>query len=188
MKRAGEITELLRQGNREEALEKLFPIVYEELRRIASALFRNEYRINHTLQPTALVHEAFLRLIGDKQEVSWQNRAHFFGIAARSMRQILVNHAVAHQAEKRGGGQTVLALDSAVNFLQTQNIEILALNEALEKLAVLDEKQAEIIELRFFGGLTIKETAEVLNISTSSVDREWEMGRIRLYKELKNKS
>lgn len=184
MEKSDDITKLLQQGNAN-ALEKLFPIVYDELREIAGALFRNEFRANHTLQPTALVHEVYMRLIGNKAEISWQNRAHFFGIAARSMRQILVNHAVAHNAEKRGGGQTVLALDEAVSFFQTQDIEILALHEALQKLAGLDQKQADIVELKFFGGLTNEETAEVLEISVSTVKREWEMARSWLYRELK---
>lgn len=179
-----EITELLKEPNAR-ALEQLFPIVYDELREIAGALFRNEFRADHTLQPTALVHEAFLRLVGGECEISWQNRAHFFGIAARSMRQILVNHAVRHNAEKRGGGETVIALDEAVSFFQTQDIEILALHEALEKLAKLDEKQAATIELKFFGGLTNEETAEVLGVSVSTVKREWEMARTWLYRELK---
>ena len=142
-----EITRLLQQGNAED-FEKLFPIVYGELREIAAALFRNEYRSNHTLQPTALVHEAFMRLVGGncENEISWQNRAHFFGIAARSMRQILVNHAVARNAEKRGGQQTIVALDDAISFFQTQDIEILALHEALERFAEIDQRQAEIVE------------------------------------------
>jgi RNA polymerase sigma factor (TIGR02999 family) len=184
MEKSVEITKLLQQGDAE-ALEKLFPFVYHELREIAGALFRHEFRANHTLQPTALVHEAYLRLIGGKAEISWQNRAHFFGIAARSMRQILVNHAIAHNAEKRGGGETVLALNDAVSFFQTQDIEILALNEALEKLMRRDKKQAEIVELKFFGGLTNEETAEVLGVSVSTVKREWEMARSWLYRELK---
>jgi RNA polymerase sigma factor (TIGR02999 family) len=184
MANAGEITKLLQQGD-SQSLEKLLPIVYDELRGLAAALFRGEFRVNHTLQPTALVHEAYLKLIGDADKISWQNRAHFFGIAARSMRQILVNHAVAHRAEKRGGGQTVLALDEAVSFFQTQDIEVLALHEALEKLAGLDQKQAEVVELKFFGGLTNEETAEVLQISVSTVKREWEMARSWLYRELK---
>jgi len=184
MKKSGEITKLLEQGDAE-ALEKLFPFVYDELRQIAGALFRREFRANHTLQPTALVHEVYMRLIGDKAEVSWQNRAHFFGIAARSMRQILVNHAVAHNAEKRGGGETIIALDDAISFFQTQNIEVISLNEALEKLARLDKKQSEVVELKFFGGLTSEETAEVLGISLSTVKREWEMARSWLYRELK---
>ena len=185
MRKAGEITKLLRQGDAQ-ALEKLLPVVYDELRSLASALFRGEFRANHTLQPTALVHEAYLRLVNETDEISWQNRAHFFGIAARSMRQILVNHAVAHKAEKRGGGQTVLALNDAVGFLQTQNIEILALHEALERLTELDKRQAEIVELKFFGGLKNEEIAEVLDISISTITREWEMARAWLYREMKN--
>ena len=185
MANAGEITKLLQQGD-SQSLEKLLPIVYDELRGLASALFRGEFRVNHTLQPTALVHEAYLKLIGDASKISWQNRAHFFGIAARSMRQILVTHAIAHRAGKRGGGQTVLALDDAVSFFQTQDVEIISLNEALEKLARLDKKQTEIVELKFFGGLTNEETAEVLGISVSTVKREWEMARSWLYRELKN--
>jgi RNA polymerase sigma factor (TIGR02999 family) len=184
MKNSGEITKLLKSGDAQ-ALEKLFPVVYQELREMAGALFRHEFRSNHTLQPTALVHEAYLRLIGNTDGISWQNRAHFFGIAARSMRQILVNHARSHNAGKRGGGQTVLALDEAVSFFQTRDIELLPLNEALEKLSKLDEKQAEIVELKFFGGLTNEETAEVLGISVSTVKREWEMARSWLYRELK---
>ena len=184
MAKAGEITELLKQKDAP-ALEKLFPVVYNELREIAGALFHNEFRSNHTLQPTALVHEAYMRLIGDANDISWQNRAHFFSIAARSMRQILVSHAKRCNAEKRGGGQTVLTLDEAVSFLNTRDIEILALNEALERLAKLDERQTEIVELKFFGGLTNEETAEVLGISVSTVKREWEMARSWLYRELK---
>ena len=179
-----DITRLLQEGN-SGALEELFPIVYSELHDIAAALFRSEYRADHTLQPTALVNEAFLRLVGNSNEISWQNRAHFFGIAARSMRQILVNHAVAHNAEKRGGDQTMVALDDAISFFQTQDIEILALHEALEKFAALDKRQAEIVELKFFGGLKNEEIAEVLGISVSTITREWEMARSWLYRELK---
>ncbi len=179
-----DITRLLQQGN-SQAFEELFPIVYGELREIAAALFRNEYRANHTLQPTALVHEAYLRLVGSGDGISWQNRAHFFGIAARSMRQILVNHAVARNADKRVGSQTVVALDEAINFLDTQDINVLALHEALERFAAFDKRQAEIVELKFFGGLTIEEIAEVLNISPATVKRDWEMARSWLYRELK---
>lgn len=184
MTNPGEITKLLQQGD-SAALEKLLPIVYDELRRLAASIFRRDFRSNHTLQPTALVHEAYLKLIGGSSEISWQNRAHFFGIAARLMRQVLVNHAVAHRAEKRGGGETILALDEAVSFFQEQNLEILALHEALEKLDLLDKKQTEIVELKFFGGLTNEETAEVMQISLSTVKREWEMARSWLYRELK---
>ena len=184
MGQTGDITQLLQQGDKQ-SLEKLFPIVYDELRVLAAALFRSERRSGHTLQPTALVHEAYLRLVGDFGDISWQNRAHFFGIAARSMRQILVNHAVAHNADKRGGGQTVIALDDVISFFQTQDIEILSLHEALERLATIDPRQAEIVELRFFGGLTIEEAAQVLAISDSTVKREWEMAKAWLYRDLR---
>ncbi len=179
-----DITELLQQGN-SRALEELFPIVYTELHDIAAALFRGEYRANHTLQPTALVNEAFVRLVGGGKDISWQNRAHFFGIAARSMRQILVNHAVSRNAKKRVGNKTMVALDDAVSFFQTRDVEILALHEALEKFARLDERQAAIVELKFFGGLKNEEIAEILNISISTITREWEMARTWLYRELK---
>ncbi len=182
-----DITGLLQQGDTQ-SLDELFPIVYGELREIATALFRNEYRADHTLQPTALVHEAYLRLVGNGGEankISWQSRAHFFGIAARSMRQILVNHAEAHNAEKRGGNKTIIALEDAIIFFQTQDIEILALNEALEKMAELDKRQAEIVELKFFGGLTIEEIAEVLSISERTVRRDWETAKLWLLRFLK---
>lgn len=178
-----DITKLLQQ-NDAQAFEELFPIVYGELREIAGALFRREHRANHTLQPTALVHEAYLRLIGSGSEISWQNRAHFFGIAARSMRQILVDHAKGHNAEKREGSRTIVAFDDAISFFQTQDVEILALHEALENLEALDKQQAEIVELKFFGGLTIDEIAAVLKISASTVRREWETAKIWLYRAL----
>lgn len=178
------ITRLLQQGD-SRSIEELFPIVYGELREIAGALFCNEYRANHTLQPTALVNEVFIRLVGSNSEISWESRAHFFGIAARSMRQILVNHAEERNAEKRGGGQTFLALDDALDFLSTQDIEILALHQALERFAALDKRQSEIVELKFFGGLTIEEIGGVLNISPATVKRDWEMARSWLYRELK---
>ncbi len=184
MGQTGDITQLLQQGDKQ-SLEKLFPIVYDELRVLAGALFRREMRSDHTLQPTALVHEAYLRLVGDMDGISWQNRAHFFGIAARSMRQLLVNHAVAHNADKRGGGHPSIALDDAVSFFQTQDIEILSLHDSLENLAAIDPRQVEIVELRFFAGLTIEEVAEVLAISETTVKREWEMAKAWLYRDLK---
>ncbi|MBS1794703.1 MAG: sigma-70 family RNA polymerase sigma factor [Acidobacteria bacterium] len=184
MEKSGEITELLRKGDAA-ALEELMPIVYRELHRIAEALFRREYRVNHTLQPTALVNEAYLRLVGNMDDVSWQNRAQFFCIAARLMRQILVNHAVAGRAEKRGGGRSFVALDEALSFFSTRDVEILALHEALEALAAVDRRQSEIVELRFFGGLTIDETAAVLEVSSATVKRDWEMAKAWLYRELR---
>lgn len=184
---SGEVTKLLQAGNSGDAkaFEELLPLIYEELRRIAASLFRRE-RDAHTLQPTALVHEAYLRLIADK-EVSWQNRAHFFGIAANSMRQILVNYAESRNAEKRGGQIAFISLDEAIDFLNAQNIEILALHEALEKFSKIDAQQARIVELRFFGGLTMEETAEVLDLSTATVGREWALAKLWLKRELRGK-
>ncbi len=187
MQTTGEITMLL-QSKDLSALEKIFPIVYEELHSLASALFRRESRANHTLQPTALVHEAYLKLVGNSTPISWQNKAHFLGIAAGAMRQILVNHALAHQAEKRGGGKTLVTFDDAASFFETNNLDILALHEALEQLSQLDTKQVKIVELKFFGGLTNEEVAEVLQISVSTVKREWGMARTWLYRQLKNTS
>jgi RNA polymerase sigma factor (TIGR02999 family) len=180
---SGEITRLLQHGD-DQSLEKLLPLVYGELKSLANSLFRSE-RANHTLQPTALVHEAYLKLVSGAN-ISWQNRAHFFGIAANAMRQILVNHAKARQCQKRGGGQTLMALDDSVSFPYSQDLDVIALNESLETLAQLDPRQAKIVELRFFGGLTIDETAAVLNISSATVSREWEMARTWLYCQLSN--
>ncbi|MGI9035299.1 MAG: sigma-70 family RNA polymerase sigma factor [Pyrinomonadaceae bacterium] len=183
MTESSNITRLLQQGD-SRALEELFPIVYGELHEIAAALFRQEYRANHTLQPTALVNEAYLRLVGNGDGISWQSRAHFFGIAARSMRQIMVNHAEARNAEKRGGDKTIVALDEAISFLQTQNIEILALHEALEKMAALDKRQAQVVELKFFGGLTVEEIAEIVDVSPRTVRRDWETAKLWLHRAL----
>lgn len=185
MQTNGEITRLLQESSAgdEISLEKLLPMVYDELRRLAASYFRRE-RINHTLQPTALVHEAYLRLVG-QENVNWQNRAHFFGIAANLMRQILINYAESHNAEKRGGGETYLALDEAISFFQKKDVNIIALNEALEILAQISPRQSRIVEFRFFGGLTIDETAEILKVSPMTVKRDWEMAKTWLYRELK---
>jgi RNA polymerase sigma factor (TIGR02999 family) len=180
------ITQLLsdcRLGDRE-ALDELLPLVYSELRRLADSCFRRE-RPDHTLQPTALVHEAYMRLVGGSGEVTWQNRAHFFGIAARLMRQILVNHAEARGAAKRGGGDVRRgALDDAISFFQKQDIELVRLDDALAALGRLDPRQSEIVELRFFGGLSIDETAEALAISPATVKRDWDMAKTWLFREL----
>ena len=168
-----QITELLcraQAGNRD-ALDELFPYVYRELRRVAARHLAGE-RSNHTLQPTALVHEAYIRLI-DQHSVDWRNRAQFFSIAAETMRRILVNHAVEKKAQKRGSGETVLSLDELGDLEKPVGVNLIALDEALKALAEFDERQAKIIELRFFGGLTIEETAEVLQISEATVNREW---------------
>jgi RNA polymerase sigma factor (TIGR02999 family) len=161
------------------ALDKLMPLVYDELHRLAHHYMSRE-RPDHTLQTTALVHEAYLRLV-DQTHVRWQNRAHFFGIAANLMRQILVNHALRHRAAKRGGAAYKLTLDEAVAVSEEPDVDLLALDEALTRLAALDARQARIVELRFFGGLTVEETAEVLNVSPATVKREWNVAKAWLH-------
>lgn len=161
-------------------------IVYDELRRQAARYLRRE-RPDHTLQPTALVHEAYLQLI-DQSRVSWESRAHFFGAAARLMRRILVDHARAHQAEKRGSGDEKLALDEAIAVPENKDLNILALNDALEELARMDEQQSRIVELRYFGGLSIEETATVTGVSPATVKREWAMAKVWLQNQIKRTS
>lgn len=165
------------------ALERLMPLVYSELRRLASNYLRRE-RAEHTLQPTALVNEAYLKLV-DQRNAKWQNRAHFFGIAAQLMRRILVDHARQRQAVKRGGvEQQRLSITSAEAVMKQPEIDLLALNEALEELAEMDPQQSRIVELKFFGGLSIEETAEVLGISHATVERDWKMARAWLRRQL----
>lgn len=168
-------------GDREAAAD-LLPLVYDELRRLASIYLSRE-RQDHTLQPTALVHEAYLRLI-DQTRVEWQNRAHFFGVAAEMMRRILIDHAKRTKASKRGGFAEKLALDEAVAFSEDQEVDLLALDDALSDLARLDPRQSRIVELRFFGGLTLEETAEVTKLSRATVEREWVMAKAWLYSQL----
>jgi RNA polymerase sigma factor (TIGR02999 family) len=159
------------------------PLVYNELRRLATNYLRRE-RPNHTLQPTALVNEAYLKLI-DQKHAHWQNRAQFFGVSAHLMRRILVDHARAHQAEKRGGSdQQRLPFTSAEQLVQQPELDLLGLHEALEELATLDPQQERIVELRFFGGLSIEETAEVLSIGHATVERDWKMARAWLRRSL----
>jgi RNA polymerase sigma-70 factor, ECF subfamily len=158
------------------------PIVYNELRRLAESYLRAE-RPDHTLQATALVHEAYLRLV-NQRNVDWKNRAQFFGMAASMMRRILVNHAEAHHAAKRGGDAQKLSVDEAISFFEEQDLDLLALNEALERLAQMDPRQSEIVELRFFGGLTIEEVAEVLDASPATIKRDWAMAKSWLLREL----
>ncbi len=179
-----EITRLLLawSGGDEGALEQLTPLVYRELRYLAKSSFRGE-RPDHTLQSTALVHETYLRLI-DQHHVRWQNRAQFFAIAARQMRRILVDHARAHRASKRGGGHR-LALDEVDVLGGEQSVDLIALDQALERLAEFDPRQSRVVELRFFGDLSVKETAEVLGISPASVKREWSLARAWLFRQLK---
>lgn len=183
---APEVTQLLvswSHGDRA-ALEQLMPVVYGELRRLASAYLRRE-RSNHTLQSTALVHEAFLRLVG-QQGVEWRNRAHFFGIAAQMIRRILVDYARAYHAEKRGAGAVKLELDEvlAAALDSGVDLDLLALNGALDRLSDLDARQARIVELRFFAGLSIAETAEVMSLSPASIKREWNTARAWLFREM----
>lgn len=180
-----EVTELLvrwRDGDRE-ALDSLMPLVYGELRRLARHYLRQE-RSDHTLQSTALVHEAYMRLAGQSPP-QWQNRAHFFGIAAHVMRQILVEHARAHVAAKRGGKNACkLTLDAALEIQQKTDVDVIALDDALNRLAELDPQQSRIVELRFFAGLTIEDTAEVLGIAPATVKRDWTSARAWLHREI----
>jgi RNA polymerase sigma factor (TIGR02999 family) len=172
----------IKSGNKE-ALAELLPLVYDELRRLAGSHFKNE-RSNHTLQPTALVHEAYLRLMR-QNEVEWQDRAHFFGIAARLMREILIEYARTRHRRKRGGNdRTQIALDDAVSFNNQSQLDIIAVDEALTKLEQLDERQARIVEMKFFGGLQVEEIAEALDISPATVKRDWSSAKLLLSRML----
>ncbi len=167
------------ERNEAAAISEMMPEVYEDLRRLAETFLRGE-RTAHTLQRTALVHEAFLRLIGEKNLV-WQNRSHFIGIFARVMRQTLTNYAVARHRLKRGGSDP---LRLTLEFYDSRKIDVTALDQALQALEALDERQARIVELRFFGGLTVEETAELLEISAATVKRDWTLAKIWLRREL----
>ena len=178
------ITQLIagaRNGERA-ALDELLPLVYEELRCLADHYLRQE-RPDHTLQPTALVHEAYLRLVG-QTSISWQNRAHFFSVAAQVMRHVLIDHARRHNADKRGGGGLRLSLDEAISFFEERDVNLIALDEALDRLAELDAQQARVVELRFYGGLTVEEVAEVLKVSTDAVRYDWRMAKAWLHREV----
>jgi RNA polymerase sigma factor (TIGR02999 family) len=180
-----DVTALLGQlakGN-DAAASKLIPIVYDELRRLAAGYMRHE-RKDHTLQPTALVHEAYLKLI-QQRAVDWQGRAHFFGIAAQVMRRILIDHARGHLRDKRGGGVIPVPLDEALVFSPEQSSELVMLDASLKRLAKLDPRQSRIVELRFFGGLTVEQTADTLDISAKTVKREWSMAKAWLHGDLK---
>jgi RNA polymerase sigma factor (TIGR02999 family) len=181
----GEVTRLLQDcsdGNRD-ALDKLLPLVYNELRRLAHSYLSHE-RPDHTLQTTALVHEAYLKLI-DQRSVNWQNRAQFFAISAQAMRRILLDNARRHTAAKRGSGGQKISLDEVATLSgDSANEALIALDLALQKLETIDAAQSKIVELRYFGGLTIEETAEVLKISPSSIQREWTVARAWLYKTI----
>lgn len=178
-----DVTMLLREASAgaADAPGRLLELIYDDLRRLAGAYMKNE-RSDHTLQATALVHEAFIRLV-DWENVTWQNRAHFFAVAAEVMRKILIDHARKRSANKRGG--TKLALDDAVSYSDEKEFDILALEDALQSLERIDRRKAKIVELRFFGGLSIEETAHVLDVSITTVKREWTFSRAWFQRELK---
>jgi RNA polymerase sigma-70 factor, ECF subfamily len=172
----------LTDGNHE-VVDQILPRIYDELRRLAGSYLRRE-RSDHTLQPTALVHEAYMKLI-DQRNVRWQNRAHFFGIAAQVMRRILMDHARKHLAEKRGGEAEKLPLEDEILVVSHgRSAELLALDEALERLGAMDPQKAKIVELRYFGGLSIEETAEVIGVSVPTINRQWRMAKAWLYSEI----
>ncbi len=177
-------TELLVKWGKgdQQALQELMPRVYDELRRLAAHLLRRE-RAGHTLQPTALVHEAYLRLV-DQTRVDWQNRAHFLGVAAQMLRRVLVDHARAKQRRKRSSGTVVLSFEESLVSGPEQNLDVVALDEALSELARIDPQQSRIVELRFFAGVSIEETAASLAISPATVKRDWAVARAWLYRRL----
>ena len=179
-----EVTAILHDwsGGDAQAPERLMPFVYDEMRRLARSFLVKE-RDGHTLQPTALVNEAYLRLV-DQTRVDWRNRAHFYGIAASMMRRVLIDHARAHAAEKRGGGAVRLSLDDVQVPLEQRAADFVALDEALKRLSQFDERKSKVVEMRFFGGLNDEEIAEVLGVTTRTVLRDWKKARLWLYREL----
>jgi len=182
-----EVTGLLLQWSQgdEHALDQLLPLIYDECRRIAARQLRRE-RADHTLDPTALVHELYLRLV-DQRRASWENRAQFYGIAARLMRRILVDYARSHHAQKRGGSAIFLPLDAAGEAAAaTGAADVLAIDEALQRLGASDPEQLRIVELRFFAGLTVEETAHVIGCSPRTIKREWRMAKAWLWQELRS--
>ena len=184
---AHEVTLLLHawSGGDKEALDRLTPLVYRELRRIAGRIMAAE-RSNHTLQATALVNEAYVRMV-DTRQVSWQDRAHFFALCARAMREILIDHARARASAKRGGDQVLLELEEGLAAGQSPEANLLELDAALSRLAVIDPRKSQVVEMRFFGGLSLEETAEALKVSTKTVQRDWDLARGWLYRELLGK-
>ncbi len=183
-KNAENLTAMLKdaQAGKRESLDDFLPLVYDELKKIAAYKLALE-RSNHTLQATALVHEAYLRLI-DQHSVNWQNRAHFFAIASEMMRRILVNYAESHNAKKRNEGKTLVSLDDVENLAGESEVDLIFLDNALKELTEFDETQAKIVELKFFGGLTNEEAAEVMGVSESTIKREWRMARAWLTTKL----
>jgi RNA polymerase sigma factor (TIGR02999 family) len=179
-----ELSQLLRawSDGDKTAFDKLMPLVYDELRKMAKR-YMDRQQAGHTLQTTALIHEAYLRLV-DQSEAQWQNRAHFFAVAATAMRHILVDHARARQAAKRGGEAQQLSLDKAAAVSVEQAAELVALDDALESLAAIDRRKSQVVEMRYFGGLTVEETAEALQVSPETVARDWRLARTWLLREL----
>ena len=179
-----QVSELLADWNKgdPEAREALMPLVYDELRKLAASHLRRE-RNDHTLQPTALVHEVYLRL-AEQKNVQWQDKSHFFGVTARLMRRILVDHARSHLADKRGSGLPKVALNEAIAMSRERPAELLALDESLTRLAATDLQQSKTVELRVFAGLTIEQTAEVLGISPATVKRDWNLAKAWLMREI----
>jgi RNA polymerase sigma factor (TIGR02999 family) len=180
------VTELLAHWSKgdQEALNKLIPLVYDELHKLASRYLRRE-RPDHTLQTTALVHEAYLKLV-DQRKANWENRVQFFAVAAQLMRRILVDYARRHRASKRGGDLYKLSLDEALMSSEEKDAELLALDEALDRLEIIDPQQSRVVELRVFAGLTLEETAKVLSISPRTARREWSMAKAWLHRQIKN--
>ena len=181
------ITELLigyGKGDRS-ALDEMLPLVYSELKRLAAHYLRQE-RPEHTLQTTALVHEAYLRLV-KQQNVDWKNRAQFLGIAAEMMRRILVNHARDRSADKRGGGAERVSLSLAIESGRQIDIDLIALDDALTELATMDPRKSQVVEMKFFGGMTTEETAEILKVSTATIERDWTVARAWLFRSVEGK-
>ena len=183
-----EVTELLRRwsGGEVAAKEALVPLVYDELRRLARYYLAGQ-RSDHTLQSTEIVHEAYLRLVGH-DHVQWESRSHFFGVAAQLMRRILVDHARKRNAAKRGGAHVTVLIDEAIGLSSQRELDLVALDNALKALAELDERQCRIVELRFFGGLSIEDISTVLGISPATVKREWSTARAWLYAEISGRN
>jgi len=181
------ITELLERWSDgdEEALDRLMPLVYDELHRLAAAYLRRE-RQNHTLQPTALVNEAYLKLV-DQRYGHWRNRAQFYGIAAQQMRRILVDHARSHRSKKRDGTRWNLSLKNVVGFGSQPDADVLAIHDLLNQLTEVDPEKGRVVELRFFGGLTIEETAKVMEVSHTTIEREWKLAKAWLKRRLYNR-
>ena len=180
------VTQLLINWNKGDrsALDEMLPLVYDELRRIA-VRYMNREKSEHTLQPTALVHEAYMRLV-DQKQVDWKNRAQFFGVAAEMMRRILVNHAIQKQTDKRGGDALRVTLSDANELSASSDTNLIALDEALTRLKEFDLRKSRIVGLKFFGGLTTAEIAEVLQVSVATIEREWSLARAWLFREVKN--